>query len=78
MLWVVDVPVACSSCIEVKSVVSVGDKASCAFLVKDVPSVFGFLIFEEFYCNSFLVVIGVISSYWLVSVIFIFECMKGD
>ena len=28
VLWVIDVPVACSSCIEVKSVVPIGGEAS--------------------------------------------------
>ena len=78
MLWVVDIPVACSSCIEVKSVVSVGSEASRGVLVKDVPSVFVFLVFEEFYCDSLLVVIGVVSGYWLEPVVFVFEYMKGD
>ena len=79
MLWVVNVPVACPSCVEIKPVVSVGDEASCAvFLVKDVPRVFMFLVFEEFYCDSSLVIVGVISSYRLVSAVFVFEFVKGD
>ena len=47
-------------------------------MVKDVLSVFVFLVFEEFYCDSLLVVIGVVSSYWLESIVFVFECVKGD
>ena len=73
MLWVVDVPVACPSRVEIKPVVSVGSEASCGVLVKDVPSVFMFLVFEEFYCDSLLVVVGVVSGYRLVSAVFVFE-----
>ena len=78
MLWVVDVPVTCSPCVEVKPVVSVGGEVSRGVLVKDVPSVFVFLVFEEFYCDSLLVIVGVVSSYWLDPIIFIFEYVKGD
>ena len=79
MVWVVNVPVAYPSCVEIKPVVFVGDKASCAvFLVKDVPSIFVFLVFEEFYCDSSLVVVGVISSYQFVPAVFVFKFVKGD
>ena len=47
-------------------------------MVEDVPSVFVFLVFEEFYCDSFLIVVGVVSSYWLEPVVFVFKYVKGD
>ena len=47
-------------------------------MVKDVPSVFVFLVFEEFYCDSLLVVVGVVSGYWLEPIVFVFKCVKGD
>ena len=78
MLWVIDVPVACSSCVEVKSVMSVGGKVSCSVLVENVPSVFVMLVFEEFYCDSSLVIVGVVSSCWLEPIVCILECVKGD
>ena len=47
-------------------------------MVKNIPSVFVFLVFEEFYCDSSLVVVGVVSSKWLMSAVFIFEFVKED
>ena len=36
-----------------------------------------FLVFEEFYCDSLLVIVGVVSSYWLKPVVFVFKYVKG-
>ena len=47
-------------------------------MVKDVPSVFVFLVFEEFYRDSLLVVVGVVSSYRPEPVVFVFKYVEGD